>query len=592
METTSVDVSVQAPSMNSLTPKTISQLFGNTYYIPEYQRGYRWQPLQVTELLNDIDGFKPEPAKDPSQTTWYCLQPLVVKIASDQIIEKYGFTAPDKCYEVIDGQQRLTTIFIILHYLNLRFSESRRKTLFEIHYATRERSWNFLRNELNENMIDNSNIDFSHMSKAYKAVFDWFNEKEMDALFDINGFESKLIRSTKVIWYESHEEDSISLFTRINIGKIPLTNAELIKALFLNSSNFKKADGQEILLKQLEIAHEWDNIEYTLQNPSFWYFINEKVNNPDTRIELIFDLMAEKPDDGRPLRENFTFYHFSDKFKSNTTDEVSQNWDEVKLYFQTLKEWYEDRRLYHKIGFLITTGEKIPELIKLAKGTSKKEFRSLLNKRISDKMAKVQLSKLTYPKGIIRRVLLLHNIQTMLDNKKEDSKFPFDRYKEERWDIEHINAVGEDMPENERYQEDWLKETALHLDGNPELKQRTENFVKADFAKLYREILKWFSEQESADDANGIANLVLLDSKTNRSYKNAVFPVKRSKIIQCEKSGTFVPICTKNVFLKFNSLQVSQMTFWGRQEQSDYFDDIKRVLSKYLPAQLEDINND
>jgi hypothetical protein len=86
--------------------------------------------------------------------------------------------------------------------------------------------------------------------------------------------------STKVIWYETSKiDDSIDIFTRINSGKIPLTNAELIKALFLNSSNFAKADSEKLRLKQLEIASEWDRIEYALQDDSFWYFINKNENN-------------------------------------------------------------------------------------------------------------------------------------------------------------------------------------------------------------------------------------------------------------------------------------------------------------------------
>jgi len=71
----------------------------------------------------------------------------------------------------------------------------------------------------------------------------------------------------------------------------------LIKALFLNSSNFAKADSEKLRLKQLEIASEWDRIEYALQDDSFWYFINKNENTLATRIEFIFNLMSDKPSD-------------------------------------------------------------------------------------------------------------------------------------------------------------------------------------------------------------------------------------------------------------------------------------------------------
>lgn len=74
-----------------------------------------------------------------------------------------------------------------------------------------------------------------------------------------------------------------------------MTDSELIKALFLNASNFKNQDQESIRLQQIEIANEWDEIEYTLQNDEFWLFIqnNLKYSKP-TRIDYIFDLIRNK----------------------------------------------------------------------------------------------------------------------------------------------------------------------------------------------------------------------------------------------------------------------------------------------------------
>ncbi len=44
----------------------------------------------------------------------------------------------EKQYEVIDGQQRLTTIYLILYYLNQRLAEEYREKLFELDYETRK----------------------------------------------------------------------------------------------------------------------------------------------------------------------------------------------------------------------------------------------------------------------------------------------------------------------------------------------------------------------------------------------------------------------------------------------------------------------
>ena len=244
---------------NNISIKTISDLLKSNFFIPSYQRGYRWTEQQVADLLNDINEFSPKEIPNSNEKTWYCLQPIVVK------------QKPENEWDVIDGQQRLTTIYLILYYLNQRYTEEGRTKLFELQYETRKDSAKYLKNELGKKEKDDTNIDYFHISTAYQTVKKWFKEKEVE-----KSFEPKFYDSTKVIWYEvSTNEDSIDIFTRINSGKIPLTNAELIKALFLNSSNFAKADSEKLRLKQLEIASEWDRIEYTLQDDSFWYFINK-----------------------------------------------------------------------------------------------------------------------------------------------------------------------------------------------------------------------------------------------------------------------------------------------------------------------------
>ena len=550
-----------------LETKTISELLQYSFFIPSYQRGYRWTKQQVKDILNDIAEFSPKEIKDSSEKTWYCLQPIVVKDREGK-------------WDVIDGQQRLTTIYLILQYLNQGYAENRRKKLFSLQYETRIGSENYLKNNLIENTVDNSNIDYYFISSAYKTIAEWFSTKSQD--FDTNSFESKFLHFTQIIWYETTAKDSIDIFTRINSGKIPLTNSELIKALFLNSSNFKGSDREKIRLKQLEIASEWDKIEYALQNNAFWYFLNKETNSLPTRIEFIFDLIADKPSNAD---EFYTFRYFNEKFKKRTEKEIADNWQEIKKYYQILEEWFTDRELYHKIGYLVATGTNIKETIKLKKELSKTELKTSLNNKIKEKV-KVQVADLEYPNNVIRNVLLLHNIQTMLNNANETNRFPFDRYKNESWDVEHIAAIAEEMPTTELHQKDWLKEATIFIKDS-ELKRRASDYKKENFEHVYADILNHFSESKIHEDINDISNLVLLDVGTNRSYKNAVFPVKRNTIIEREKKGTFIPVCTKNTFMKLYSNDVSQMTFWGENDRKAYFKDIIATLKMYLPQQTK-----
>lgn len=91
---------------NSITLKSLAKLLDKKFFIPSYQRGYRWTEQQVKELLYDIDEFA---NSRPQEGEFYCLQPLVVKKMSDSECEKFQLE-DSPWYEVVDGQQRLTTL--------------------------------------------------------------------------------------------------------------------------------------------------------------------------------------------------------------------------------------------------------------------------------------------------------------------------------------------------------------------------------------------------------------------------------------------------------------------------------------------------
>ena len=94
---------------NKIYTLTVSEISGKKFFIPAYQRGYRWTEQQVLDLLNDVNEFK-----TGGDNAWYCLQPLVVRLMNPE--DKRLVLENDKSewYEVIDGQQRLTTTFLII----------------------------------------------------------------------------------------------------------------------------------------------------------------------------------------------------------------------------------------------------------------------------------------------------------------------------------------------------------------------------------------------------------------------------------------------------------------------------------------------
>jgi hypothetical protein len=586
---------------NKLCLKTVYELLGEHFYIPSYQRGYRWTTIQVAELLEDIWEFS---QSDGDKASFYCLQPIVVVNGKEH-------------WEVVDGQQRLTTLYVILHYLeqeHLRrdLKDAFKKPNFSIEYETRKESEVFLKNI--KEQTDFNNIDFHHIGNAYKEVSRWFRERDYN---DANEFINLLLakpeksKSVQVIWYdlsdECQQEDyAIDVFSRINIGKIPLTNSELVKAMFLHNSDPQKNNAS---LKQIQIATEWDLIEQHLQNPEFWYFIYNDNNKKqyDTRIEFIFDLMKDKPAGAEKF---YTFHEFNKAFKKNKEEngqiDIDYLWKQVKDYFLTFEQWYRDRDLYHLIGFLVDCGHSIQALKAKseAKTSTKTAFKAYLKSEIR-KNVNFRLDQLNYGDKPLRKILLLFNIQTLLATKEADIRFPFDRYKSEKWDIEHIRSQTDaDITGSAR--KPWLKdmldyyadtenvtgealESLTEEDKNILQKLRTlygkDKIQDEPFKELYQLVAIKFKEEASAGWTDGIGNLALLDANTNRSYKNAMFPIKRKRIIHNDMNGIFVPICTKNVFMKFYSKKLVDVMYWKESDANEYLEAIKSILKEYLPDQ-------
>ncbi len=542
------------------------------FYIPSYQRGYRWTERQVIDLLDDIYEFTNRKGRTIDE--FYSLQPVVVK-------PKNG------SWEVIDGQQRLTTIFLLLKYFNNRLSVEFQKDLYILSYETREGSAEYLESLSEEK--SKTNVDYFHIYQAYTAIKNWFSRKQNI----VNDFEAALLNSTKIIWYEVNEDiDSIDIFTRLNIGKIPLTNAELIKALFLFRDNFEGNDKTR-QLRQIEIAGEWDRIEATLREKEFWGFLSDGNDNYDNRIEFIFDLMSGKTKEDK----DFTFRYFHKRF--NQIKDVEMAWKEVKDYFLTFQEWYNDRELFHLVGFLITVREKVALLKTESVGKTKTIFKNFLKNKIKS-YTNFQISELSYSensdKAKIRNTLLLFNVVSIINNKASNYRFQFGRFKAENWDIEHIHSVKSSMPEREEHRKDWMNEI-FNYTKVKDLKQRIRRWLEIEkknrteeFETIYDDVLKIYSEDGTAEEIDDLTNLTLLDDGTNRGYKNSIYPIKRNKIIQKDQDGTFIPLCTKNVFLKYYNDSVDQMTLWGKTDRRSYFKAILDVLKIYLPGQIVNQN--
>ncbi len=550
---------------------SIEGLYNKRFFIPAYQRGYRWGKQEVSDLLNDIKEFLESPREQGK--SFYCLQPLVVKRLEEGV------------YKVLDGQQRLSTILLILNHRAQRDS-SKKGQLYEIEYETRPRSQEFLTMNLEDMRAHfEDSIDFYHLYGAAGVIDRWYRDLESEQRIR---FDEDFVQYTKFIWHEiEKQDDEIDAFTRLNQGKIALTNDELVKSLFLNRSNFQGISENQLRLQQLEIAQAWDHIVYSLKNDEFWNFLSpRKQYGQDNRIEYILDLISEKKDASQD--DNFTFRYFYEIFKAQKGGAkdgfIKDQWQRIKSCFQTLEDWFNDKKYYHYIGYLLAVGHDIRDLLEKW-GRERRAFhqhiRELIIGRAGGEATLKDVSQLSYgesPKALIRNVLLLHNVLIYSQVTNELSRFSFCAYHAEKWDIEHIHARADSL-DKEKSREAWLDATRSYV-LDEALKEQMSQYDPSTFHDVYDRVVMLLG-----DSNDGLGNLCLLDSSTNRSYGCAVYADKRSTILQKFAQGQFIPLGTVFVFNKFFSDRTQNMLIWDEGAQRDYSHHIQETINQFLTSQ-------
>lgn len=580
--------------MNTIKMKSVVELVRTAkgspverYKISSYQRGYRWKAEeQVRALLDDLKDFFQQPKGEI-----YCLQPIVVAKGQD---EKGEF------WEVIDGQQRLTTLFLLLHVLGA-------EEVYDIDFEVRVNSAHLLTDIVEGKAVDiDKSPDAYFMSEAYKKIKQWVDQQQLLS----TDFKTTLLDSVQVIWYEvaltsetTAEKEKIDIFNRLNIGKIPLDDAELLRALFLNHI-VGEGTHDDVLLKGI-FATEWQEMEYFLQKDDVWGFLSPEDKAMRNRILLLFRLVAQaKTSQGRA-----TFCYFENELRELSHEErrakVQDYWKETKRLFAFIRACYNDQHLYHLLGLCFALKAiNLNELHSLSKDVCKSELCERFKERIKAKFKEVKLEELSYEnkRTDIQRVLLLFNVLTM---DQQDSlfqqRFPFHKYHQNVWSLEHIHAqkseavqgnIDEQLANMHKELEELNKAEIPELQSHikeilPQLTtlQKKESLNEEDihtFNQLMLNFEALFSDT-SSDGMHEMSNMALLTKDDNAALNNSCFAYKRIKLLQLERKGKFIPPCTHNVFLKVYSPIGAPSYKWGQADREAYLKAMKEVVKEFIP---------
>lgn len=558
--------------------KSVSELLEMKFFIPSYQRGYRWTYLQIENLLNDIWEFSKGVDGD-----FYCLQPLVVKEQKIDLLaeKKQANSIEDEenllkgKWTVIDGQQRLTTIYLILKALKNEKCPSieyERDSYIQVFNSSK------VCNSSDE--IKKDNIEIYHLTSAKHFIDRWIRKRADEE--KLKKFCYKILRQTKFIFYnvgDVSEEQEYDIFNNLNSGKIALTNAELIKALFLN-----KVGKQDITHREVEqrlLADEFDQIERTLRQDDFWCFLAGNTAKPSSCINLLFDLMLESSEKNgdEPFR---TFFYFNDLINGDKEPyKLSKDtWEKVRKVFHIMEGWYNDSVMYNLIGYhrAANGGKPLCEIYKkFCEEKSKNEFKKWLvdecKKRIDYPDGFMQL-RYDENRGNVFNLLLLFNIATLNERPQEAVKFSFANLHKYKWDVEHIS------PQNPKNDDD-LKKAVEKFKDNEYLKILIDalNMEEKDTKIIEEERAKYFAAD---DDLMGIQNLTLLSAHDNRGIGNKFFFEKRQKLQEYYQQGSFIPACSMNVFMKFYSEKPEQMAFWDKDDRDSYKYKLEQTIKNFF----------
>lgn len=680
---------------NTVDLRSLGSLFSGKehFYIPSYQRGYRWRRKQAEDLLADLYSFTKNKNGD-----FYCLQPVIVKPIPvgdprRKVLGAHADDAEHNLWELVDGQQRLTSIYILLKavepVIDANVTRKYEITPYSLHYESRPE---FLKeiekaNRDTEKLPSAHNIDSAHAHSVYQIMREWFGGRgrQLSQLYMGGDGDRKAViaedivklitANTKkdvvnMIWYQleaDSDADTVQEFININNGKIPLLDSELVKALFLQRRNDDGERGlsEEIAMKR---AMQWEMMENQLQANDFWGFISPDDTKNEDRMGALLEMiyLSEHPDVKIEKGDVFRYFyeHFEGKKGKELVKALESKWDSIIDAFHALEDWYESPLYYNYIGYLVASGEKnlVSEIYTSYRAILRrqdkpaetgevkdKDFRGWLEGRIKETLSKVNVKKalekdtlgeekevivIDCPysnanRGTIRNIFKLLNMNLLSRQyeevlKKNDEfvndagvfRFPFHLYKQQQWDIEHIDSQTTNPLTSKVEQQQWVigalldtltnlsTEEKKRLAGNLKNMEKGETDIGLDWTMLegkidddlYDDIIKekWadaihlIEVAEGTDDENPhvIGNLTLLDAETNRAYKNALFCTKRKYVIEALSKGRYILPATQCVFMKFfdtDPLSVSSRIKWEGTDKDKHHDFIYDNLKNFLP---------
>lgn len=557
-----------------------------TYHIPAYQRGYKWGSDPngaVTILLKDLKEAFSNYQKGSSRE--YYLQYITVKRSKSE----------DGHYhlEVIDGQQRLTTLSIIFSILsNLNETENIavnklnyaiRTNFFQTHIYSKEKLAELLKYEwenfkkTDPNLLDKQ--DIFYFFQAAKRIEKFFrDELKKNDWHSFHEFVSKCVMVI-VNSVESHVS-SETVFRNLNSNKVPLTETELVKGYFITKigrQGKSKNHFREILELRSNLGRKWDEISVWCNRPDVRSFYFSGGDGMESLLTLTAKMLEGKSQKqliiGRKEDHHlFNFFH--------SLDDLENAYQLLRENYNKLLDWYNRDDIYNLIGFCrFTKGRKnnsLDFLISLLRVPDYKELFKVLEKARLDLLPKEEIQELRYggdDDQVIHAALLYLNV--FPDGIRK--RFDFHLFETEKWTLEHIFPQSPEGKKNNLTPDQ--REMVIQMLGE-NLSDELRGILNKD-SRTEPEKALYYEALKSLGPLNSIGNMCLLSNGDNSSNGNKFFKEKRKNILELIQKGSFVPKHTFDVFSKMiPSLPDDNLSMWTREDIQVHQDYIFESIQK------------
>ncbi len=603
-----------------------SYLQGKTYSIPPYQRGYKWDTKDIERLLKDINEFSP----NEDLNLFYCLQNITLVESQDS-----------KTFNVVDGQQRLTTLTVILSYLN-EYELINEKLQYNVRKETEEflKEYIFKPNELKniqnwEQFLENTSIkgkdydyqDVFYLFNAYKAIQTWFETYPNS----VTAMKDKILNHVKLIVNLPKNIEEQELFENLNGKRVPLDGADLIRALIITRVAKKEIGDIDDSIKQNVLINERRvKIGLMLDRINHWWADENKKNyfHQFTKESKVPDEESISFNDVTyPISHLYKLYVLAygegvldmEFFEKKVIEDGFL--DELQLLQRTMENWCNDKELYHLILFTsIYAREKIKEepvlsfkeLLHQWKKLYRKDFIRFLKKRIAstevfndlinqterckEENEKTAFLENWYDNKLITVSVLLDIISILSSNSTCLPARHFKAYKE---DLEHIfpqTPVGDRI-------KDKIKQTQILKEYIDIINQSLseEEKININDCDIDWENQNWKDDIkfrinnriEKVIPVNSLGNMCVLHESVNRGYGNDFFLEKRIDIMRKSQEGFFIRPHVYDAFNKIflerhdESIDMKMMNRWDRSDILARREYIIKRISNFLNTSNE-----